>query len=70
MIETNKTLVQFQLCAEKTKLGTPDAGTIVFIQDTKELYLDGIYYGLSTADAATLAKAVTDISCYLRNHNA
>ena len=61
MIENNKTQVLFQLCTEKTKLGTPAAGTIVFIQDTKELYLDGIYYGLSTTDAATLAKAVTDI---------
>ena len=62
MIENNKTQVLFQLCTQKTKLGTPAAGTIVFIQDTKELYLDGIYYGLSTTDAGTLAKAVTDIS--------
>ena len=62
MIENNKTQVLFQLCTQKTKLGTPAAGTIVFIQDTNELYLDGIYYGLSTTDAATLAKAVTDIS--------
>lgn len=61
-IENNKTQVQFQLCTQKAKLGTPAAGTIVFIQDTEELYLDGIYYGLSTTDAATLAKAVTDIS--------
>ena len=59
---TSTTQVLFQLCTQKTKLGTPAAGTIVFIQDTKELYLDGIYYGLSTTDAATLAKAVTDIS--------
>ena len=62
MIENNKTQVLFQLCTQKAKLGTPAAGTIVFIQDTKELYLDGIYYGLSTTDAATLAKAVKDIS--------
>ena len=62
MIENNKTQVLFQLCTQKTKLGTPAAGTIVFIQDTEELYLDGIYYGLSTTDAATLAKAVTDIN--------
>lgn len=62
MIENNKTQVLFQLCTQKAKLGTPAAGTIVFIQDTKELYLDGIYYGLSTTDAATLANAVTDIS--------
>lgn len=61
MIENNKTQVLFQLCTQKAKLGTPAAGTIVFIQDTKELYLDGIYYGLSTTDAATLANAVTDI---------
>lgn len=62
MIENNKTQVLFQLCKTKANLGSPAAGTIVFIQDTKELYLDGIYYGLSTTDAATLAKAVTDIS--------
>ena len=62
MIENNKTQVQFQLCTQKEKLGTPAAGTIVFIQDTKKLYLDGIYYGLSTTDAATLAQAVSDIS--------
>ena len=61
MIENNKTHVQFQLSANRDKLGTPAAGTIVFIQDTKELYLDGIYYGLSTTDAATLAKAVEDL---------
>lgn len=60
-IENNKTQVQFQLCTKKAKLGTPAAGTIVFIQDTEELYLDGIYYGLSTTDATTLAKAVTDL---------
>ena len=62
MIENNKTQVQFQLCTQKAKLGTPDAGTIVFIQDTKELYLDKVFYGLSTTDAATLAQAVKDIS--------
>lgn len=61
MIENNKTQVQFQLCKTKANLGTPDAGTIVFIQDTKELYLDDVYYGLSTTDAATLEKAVTDL---------
>ena len=60
-IENNKTQVLFQLCTQKAKLGTPAAGTIVFIQDTNELYLDDVYYGLSTTDAATLAKAVTDI---------
>ena len=59
---TNSTQVQFQLSANRDKLGTPAAGTIVFIQASKELYLDGVYYGLSTTDAATLAKAVTDIS--------
>lgn len=58
----DKTQVQFQLCTQKAKLGTPVAGTIVFIEDTNELYLDGVYYGLSTTDAAKLAKAVTDIS--------
>ena len=62
MIENNKTQVQFQLCKTKANLGTPAAGTIVFIQDTKELYLDGIYYGLSKTDAETLAKAVSDIT--------
>lgn len=61
-IENNKTQVQFQLCTQKANLGTPTVGTIVFIQDTEELYLDGVYYGLSKDDAATLAKAVTDIS--------
>ena len=61
MIENNKTQVLFQLCKQKAKLGTPAAGTIVFIQDSKELYLDGVYYGLSTTDAGTLAKAVTDL---------
>lgn len=61
MIENNKTQVQFQLCKTKANLGTPDAGTIVFIQDTKELYLDSIFYGLSTTDATTLAQAVADI---------
>ena len=62
MIENNKTHVQFQLSANRDKLGTPDAGTIVFIKESKELYLDGTYYGLSTDDAAKLEKAVTDIS--------
>lgn len=62
MIENNKTQVQFQLSANRDKLGTPAAGTIVFIKESKELYLDGVYYGLSTDDAATLAQAVTDIS--------
>lgn len=62
MIENNKTQVQFQLCPNRDKLGTPDAGTIVFIKESNELYLDGTYYGLSTTDAATLAKAVTDIN--------
>ena len=61
MIETNKTLVQFQLCTEKTKLGTPAAGTIVFIQDTNELYLDGVYYGLSVDAAKELSNATQDI---------
>ena len=61
MIENNKTQVQFQLSANRDKLGTPAAGTIVFIKESKELYLDGVYYGLSTTDAATLAKAVTDL---------
>lgn len=59
---TNSTQVQFQLSANRDKLGTPAAGTIVFIKDTNELYLDGTYYGLSAADAAALKKAVTDIS--------
>ena len=58
---TNATQVLFQLCTEKTKLGTPAAGTIVFIQDTKELYLDGIYYGLSTEDARKLSDAVQGV---------
>lgn len=62
MIENNKTQVQFQLSANRDKLGTPAAGTIVFIKESKELYLDGVYYGLSTKDAAKLEKAVTDIS--------
>ena len=62
MIENNKTQVQFQLCMERANLGTPAAGTIVFIQKTNELYLDGTYYGLSTDDAAALDKAVNDIS--------
>ena len=70
MIETNKTLVQFQLCTEKTKLGTPDAGTIVFIQDTKELYLDGNCYGLSAANAEALSTATSNISTLTANFNA
>lgn len=61
-IVNNTTQVQFQLSANRDKLGSPAAGTIVFIHDTKELYLDGIYYGLSTTDATTLAKAVSDIT--------
>lgn len=61
MIESKKTQVQFQLCKTKANLGTPDAGTIVFIEDTKELYLDSIYYGLSTTDAGTLEQAVADL---------
>lgn len=61
MIENNKTQVLFQLCTQKAKLGTPDAGTIVFIQDTKELYLDGIYYGLSTDDKALLNSLDNDL---------
>lgn len=58
---TNTSKVQFQLSANRDKLGTPAAGTIVFIKESKELYLDGVYYGLSTTDAAKLEKAVTDI---------
>ena len=58
---TNATQVLFQLCTEKTKLGTPAAGTIVFIQDTKELYLDGIYYGLSVDAAKELSDATKNI---------
>lgn len=61
MIENNKTQVQFQLSANRDKLGTPAAGTIVFIKESKELYLDGVYYGLSTTDAETLSKAVADL---------
>ena len=61
MIENNQTKVLFQLCTEKEKFVKPAAGTIVFIKDTKELYLDETYYGLSTDDAAKLEKAVTDI---------
>lgn len=60
-IENNKTHVQFQLSANRDKLGTPDAGTIVFIKESKELYLDGVYYGLSTTDAETLTNAVRDL---------
>lgn len=61
-IVNNTTQVQFQLCTQEAKLGTPAAGTIVFIQDTKKLYLDGTFYGLSTTDAETLSNAVKDIS--------
>lgn len=61
MIENNKTQVQFQLCTQKSKLGKPAAGTIVFIQDTKELYLDDTFYGLSTDAAKTLSDAVANI---------
>lgn len=60
-IENNKTQVLFQLCTQKSKLGTPAAGTIVFIQDTKELYLDGIFYGLSTDDKALLNSLDNDL---------
>ena len=69
MIENNKTQVLFQLCKQKAKLGTPAAGTIVFIQDTKELYLDGIYYGLSTTDAEALSTATSNISELTTNFN-
>ena len=60
-IENNKTQVQFQLCTQKAKLGTPAAGTIVFIQDTEELYLDGTYYGLSVDAAKELSDATKNI---------
>ena len=66
---TNSTQVQFQLSASRDKLGAPAAGTIVFIQKSKELYLDGVYYGLSTDDAAKLEKAVTDISALTTSAN-
>lgn len=66
---TNSTQVQFQLSASRDKLGTPAAGTIVFIQKSKELYLDGVYYGLSTDDAEKLEKAVTDISALTASVN-
>lgn len=59
---TNSTQVSFKICPLKVNLGTPAAGDIVFIQDTNELYLDGVYYGLSKTVAETLAQAVTDIS--------
>ena len=61
MIENNKTQVQFQLCTDKSKLGTPDAGTIVFIKDSNELYLDGTFYGLSTEAAKKLSDATKNI---------
>lgn len=66
MIENNKTQVQFQLC-NSANLGTPAAGTIVFIQDTNQLYLDGTYYGLSTIHAAALEKAGKDIDALNEN---
>lgn len=69
MIENNKTQVQFQLCKTKANLGTPAAGTIVFIQDTNELYLDGTYYGLSTAAAKELSTATSNISTLTTNFN-
>ena len=59
---TNSTQVQFQICPLKTNLGTPDAGNIVFIKDTNELYLDGTYYGLSANDAAALKTATQNIA--------
>lgn len=58
---TSTTQVLFTLCTNKSKLGTPAAGTIVFIQDTKELYLDGIYYGLSVDAAKELSDATKNI---------
>lgn len=61
-IENNKTHVQFQLSANRDKLGTPAAGTIVFIKESKELYLDGVYYGLSTEAAKELSDATKNIS--------
>lgn len=70
MIENNKTQVQFQLSANRDKLGTPAAGTIVFIKESRELYLDGIYYGLSTAAAEELSNATSNISKLNTNFNA
>ena len=57
----NTTKVLFTLCTHKSKLGTPDAGTIVFIKDSQELYLDGTFYGLSTKAAKELSDATKDI---------
>lgn len=70
MIENNKTQVQFQLSANRDKLGTPVAGTIVFIKKSRELYLDGVYYGLSTAAAEELSNATSNISKLTTNFNA
>lgn len=58
---TNTTQVSFKICPLKSKLGTPAAGDIVFIQDTNELYLDGVYYGLSTDDKALLNSLDNDL---------
>lgn len=67
---TNATQVQFQLSANRDKLGTPAAGTIVFIKESKELYLDGVYYGLSTAAAEELSNATSNISKLNTNFSA
>ena len=67
---TNSTQVQFQLSANRGKLGTPAAGTIVFIKESKELYLDGVYYGLSTAAAEELSNATSNISKLTTNFSA
>ena len=61
MIENNQTKVLFQLCTEKEKFVKPAAGTIVFIKDTHELYLDETYYGLSTEAAKNLSDAMSNI---------
>lgn len=58
---TSTTQVLFTLCTDKSKLGTPATGTIVFIKDTNELYLDGTYYGLSTDAAKALSDATKNI---------
>ena len=58
---TDTSKVLFQLCTDKSKLGTPAAGTIVFIKDTNELYLDGTYYGLSVDAAKELSDATKNI---------
>ena len=44
---TNSTQVQFQICPLKTNLGTPAAGNIVFIKDTKEIWTHGQLYSCS-----------------------